>query len=439
MSYNDQKEAIELIKASYYGIGHYDDGQYCTPAPSESPTKYIYRTNVAKYTNFMKPIVDANVIPVGSGIERVMGGTYGKNFVKNVNGYGMTMKERMDHVRLDTLLFGYTVHFVVASTDQPESQKEVLTKGTSAKLLSISPSQICDIKLEQAGVIYFISWQSGEDDGVPIYTSWEKGEFYESKSGSFENSKEEMTNGIGSTKCQPKLFTYENYYNQWEVPVSRFKSLSEMAKSMYDEDSKVMYQTGATTFSILLMPDTTFKGENGTKLNDNNGLKFNGATSGGLAPSFISPENTIKEIMDVVINIKKDMYDSTNMNVLSTSADASGKSRAYSDTVRIESLKSIALKSKEFEEWVFDCVNTLANKQEEFSVTYPTDFASLAVEERLESRQMLIDAGVSAGNLKKVRTDMMEIVYMGSTEEEKKQFQINEESGADYNEKIFDK
>lgn len=431
------QEVNELLTASYYGIGGFSNGLYCIPAPSESPTKYIYRTQVAKYANFVQQIVDANHIPVGNGIERSFEGQINKKFSENVNGYGLTIKDWADNVRLETLLYGFTVHFVVSSADQPPDMQSAIEQGKTARVISVSPKQIYHYSLKERGVLEFISYQSGETEGVPEYTVWDNGEFYTSSSGDVSKSREGLIEGKGSTKVPPIVFTFEPYYDPWEMPISRFKNLSELAVSLYDEESKVKYQSGATTFSLLLLPDPSFKEGDNLKINENTAMRYNPSVSNGKSPEYITPDNTIEEIMLIVDSVRKEMYETTNMNVLLTGADASGESRAYSDIIRISSLQSISLKCQEFEIKILEAINTTNGVSEKFTINYPTDFASLVISDKIATGQDLINTGIAPANAQLVRVDLMEQYFMGATKEEKEQYELNEQANTEYSEELF--
>lgn len=433
----------QLLSDAYFGNGGFYDGSYIIQAPSENSEKYSYRKSVSQYQNEFRQIVDANIIPVGSDVDRTYEGELLETFASDCDGLGTSFSRFMDSVRLEALLYGYTIVIMDTTAEQPETLAEAFTQRTYPKLIKITPKQIEYYELAGENELTFLSYKSGEEEGVAEYTVYDNGVFYTSSKPSLADARNARLTEEKEALVEPWVFTYETYFDPWTLPESRYLGCADTAKLIYNLESLIAYQGASTTFNILLNPDVTMKqsnkeGETIMSLSEDSMWNVNVNATGGKMPEFISPNDTMSQIRDQIDSLKSGMYQSQNLNVLSTSADASGDSRAYSDLIRIEGLQDVARKSQEFEQWLLESFQMLSGDASEFIIQYPSEFAAIMTKDKLETKQIALDAGLGEGNQRIIKTSMMNDIFPNATQEERETFIQNEEANTLYNSGDFE-
>lgn len=112
---------------SYFGTGGYRDGSYLIPFTRESD--YMGRRELAAYKNYVRPIIDAMIVPVFAqqAVRIVQGNTLFDDFEENVNGSGLPLQEFTSEIC--TIARRHGVVFIVMDNfiDQPD------TVGQAAK------------------------------------------------------------------------------------------------------------------------------------------------------------------------------------------------------------------------------------------------------------------------------------------------------------------
>ena len=408
----------ELLSDAYFATGGFYDGSYIVQFPDEPSAKYTYRKNASSYSNYFRQIVDANILPVSEGIERKTESDLHQMFMNDCDGHGSTFSRFMDSVRLETLLYGFEVVFLDTPTEQPETMEEAKQKRTIPKVIKVTPKQIGYITIGGENELLYFSYKSDEVDNQSIYTVYNRGVWYESSTQEPDTSRSTAIGVERKALHEPWLFTYELYRSPWCVPESRFLGLSRMAVAHFNMSTNIVYQSSSTTISFMVYPDPSIK-QKDLKLDNNTILLIDPNKSAGKMPLFLTPENTMEPIREQVDAVKSEMYESNNLNVLSTSADASGTSRAYSDIIRISNLEVLSNQSALFENAIFDEFNKITGQTAEIVIKYPDNFATLLLEDKLNNAITALSMNPASENQKKIKSDALVEYFYGFSEDEK--------------------
>ena len=413
----------QLIKDAYYGSGGFIDSSYLIRGDKETDEKYILRKQLSSYSNYFAQVVDANIEDINNDVVREAGSELNERFSRDVDGNGTTAEKYWHATDTESELYGFVIQFLDSNPEQPKFESDMIEQRTYPKYIKITPEQIYQYRMEGEGNITYLSYKSGEVNGETVYTVYDKGYFYKG-----QMVKDEMTSVSEAIEAQTTLdvLTFLPYPDPWTLPPSRYGAVAKKALTIFNLESYVAFQSNQNTFSILVNPNQPL--EDSVKFSEN--TVWNAVAKGGVfvMPAYLTYPNTMKDISEQVELNKKQIYEVTNLNVLSTSADASGESRAYSDVVRIQSLKRKAQLTQDFEMMQMMWFEELTGQGNAYKVTYPSDFASLTVSDQLDQYQKLLNMGYSEETQKQIKLSAYFLTFPNLSEDERNRVEVNEMS-----------
>lgn len=250
----------ELLDDSYRGTGGYEDGSYLIPHPREKVDKYNRRRTLAYYTNYVKPVVDAQVNPIfKQEPNRQNTSEEYTRFANDVDGNNTTLTRFMKKAAIRAKLHG--VEFIVMDMEQLDTSKTITKKDVEDNrlypyLYLISPSQIEDWATDKFGKLIYIKYSI---DNTVINNKGEKEEYTETYSWTETictktngTKTETFTNNIGEIPVIPLYGTVNNSSDL--IPQSDLYPIARTNLAIFNATSELRELERAQAFSVLTFP-----------------------------------------------------------------------------------------------------------------------------------------------------------------------------------------
>jgi hypothetical protein len=394
----------QLISDAFYGSGGFKDGSYLIQGSNEKVEKYRIRLRLSSYANYMQMVVGGSVYPIVNSVSRSSQNDLLNAFLRDCDGNGTSFADFMRNMAIEMEMFGSVITFVDSLREQPETRLEMSQVRAYPYVVKVTPLFINEYELKSENELIYMRYQCGDLNGVPQYEVYDNGFFFKALYSDDLDGYAPIEEP-GKPLTEPLVCCFGGYESPWELPPSSYATIAYRCRSIYNLQSRINLQCDQMTFPILwngnqpLEKDATFAENN----------VWNGAPLSNQPmqkPDYIVPPNTMASIREEIEAQKKEIFETCNLNVLSTSADASGASRAYSDILRIEQLKTRSLKMSEIEEAIVQSFCDKVGIDNDYIVEYPNDFASLTLTDQLLNAHSLVDLGVSDFTQKEIRKKM---------------------------------
>ena len=286
----------KLLDDSYRGTGGYEDGTYLVPHPREKEDKYLRRKQLAYYTNFVKPVVDAQVNPIFKQEPNRQNITSLYNvFINNVDGNDTTLTRFMKKAAIRAKLHG--VEFIVMDMSEIAdssvvTKKDVIDKRLFPYLYLISPSNICDYAIDKFGRLIYIKYtvrnvivdDVGNKKEVQETFAWTNVFCIKEVDGNTVK----VPNPIGEIPIIPIYGAINN--SDDFIPQSDVYAIARTNLALYNSTSELRERNRAQAFSILTYPlaedDDYESGAESINVGVSDILMYR---SGGESPAFITP------------------------------------------------------------------------------------------------------------------------------------------------------
>jgi len=412
----------QLLNDAFDGSGGFKDGGYCIQAEAEGNEKFAKRKQLAHYTNHQRQVIEANVLPITRNVERETDDEFLQAFWEDCDGNGTGINVHTSSVALESESGGFEIWFLDSPSDQPATEAEALSKRTYPRLNRITPLQTDDYDINgENNLLYFRYVSEKDENGCDVFTIYRKGS---DGVGYFAKGNKEGDKVIESDRKQalhePILVVFDKYPSPWRLPSSRYYSTAVKAKVIYNEESIIAYQAINSYYNILVNPNEPLT----DKVNLSENAVWNTSTKGGASftmPQYLSQDDTMGIIRQQVDVAEKQIYTSTNLNALSASADSSGDSRVEADKIRIEGLIFRAELMETFETTMTRFfLKAIGRPNVEFTISYPTEFASMTKMAEIELFEKAIETGVAPENKKSLLTRIMLMLTPNATKEQRK-------------------
>lgn len=418
------QDLVQLLGDSYFGNGGYATGSYLKQSTNETDSKYAIRKALAQNDNYFKMIADANIIPVFDNVKRNVEGTFASDLVSDSDGLGTSWANTMKAAGHEAELYGCVICMFDTPQDQPSDLLTARDMRTYPYLIRLNPRQIVDYALGGENEIVYMTYVSEYDGSIPIYQVYDNGTLYNATKDKKTNEYARFGEVIDAIH-EPQILTFGNYKTPFTMPESGYISTAMQQKAVYRLLSLVNYQAHMTSFSI---------GHTDSKLDDDFSLGEHSILQTTKGTSFDWKEipNTMERLEARLENTKTAMFDAHNLTVLNTSANASGKSREYADLIRIQGLKNKAERMQNFETRLLNIFSDITGERADIEIQYPTEFSVGSLEYYIDTRQKLLDMGVSEVNAAEIKADSIMKAYPNKTQEERDAILRNELANQDY-------
>jgi hypothetical protein len=423
------QELMQLISDSYYGTGGFEDGSYLVKAEKELPADYAIRKENTNYPNYMQQVVDANIKGVFNNVNRDAGGNaLLELFLKDCDGNSSSFETTQAAMGLETELYGCSILILDADKEIPVSLKGVKEGKKYPKYFKLNKKEIIEYELNGENNLTYFRFKSGETaGGTKEYTVYDNGVYYVGAMGKGSVSKTSsfVAETMIEAQHKPFIHTFETYPDPWTLPISRYGTVARISKVLYNYEGMINRQASDATFSILWNPNAALE-NNATFTMHTIWNSKTGDGTGQVKPEFLSPENSIKELSERANELKLQIYETTNMNVLSTSADASGDSRTYSDIIRIEGLQAKSRTMLATEMYIINLFLEMSKTSADYKVLYPNDFASGSTSEQLGNITVTMELGVSEYSSQLLRIRAMALALPALDQKTKEKIETEE-------------
>jgi hypothetical protein len=368
----DRTEQYRLVDDAYHGR-------------RETDKNYKNRVECASYTNFIKPIISAQVDPVFSQMAQ-RGATNSddklKSFLLDTDNNGTGIQKLIyKAVTQTTLMKNF---FIIVDNfpeeEIPKSDADAIRKRKLPYVYTKSIMDVSEYKQDKFGKLIEITFKYGvtapseEKEQCFIYkkfTCYGSEKYYHRKDGT-KITVNSIDYGWGRVPVA--------FYNKDEItPQPPYYQIARMSKKIYNIESRLDDLNQAQSFSILLIPSVNQSAEKDGSMvvGKYNALFFNSESA--QAPTFISPDSSL---MDSSLE-----YYNTTKGTLVASADVLG-STAEQRTSKGESGKGLAIKwfgksqevknkarvAEALEEEVVEIFGLFVNVKYDYTVVYDDKF-----------------------------------------------------------------
>ena len=301
----DYIDKYELLDDSYRGTGGYEDGTYLISHPREKADKYNRRRQLAYYTNYVKPVVDAQINPIfKQDPNRQNTSSEYNRFINDVDGNNTTLTRFMKKAAIRAKLHG--VEFIVMDMEQIDTTKVITKKDVEDNrlypyLYLISPSQILDWATDKFGKLIYIKYSI---ENTIINDKGEKEEYTETYSWttsictkSSGSDIQKFNNTIGEIPVIPLYGTVSNSSDL--IPQSDIYPIARTNLAIFNATSELRERQRGQAFSVMTYPvtedDDYESGASTMQYGTSDCILYRGDSGG--TPDFITPPSGPSETL----------------------------------------------------------------------------------------------------------------------------------------------
>lgn len=301
----DYIDKYELLDDSYRGTGGYEDGTYLISHPREKADKYNRRRQLAYYTNYVKPVVDAQINPIfKQDPNRQNTSSEYSRFINDVDGNNTTLTRFMKKAAIRAKLHG--VEFIVMDMEQIDTTKVITKKDVEDNrlypyLYLISPSQILDWATDKFGKLIYIKYSI---ENTIINDKGEKEEYTETYSWttnictkSSGSDIQKFNNTIGEIPVIPLYGTVNNSSDL--IPQSDIYPIARTNLAIFNATSELRERQRGQAFSVMTYPvtedDDYESGASTMQYGTSDCILYRGDSGG--TPDFITPPSGPSETL----------------------------------------------------------------------------------------------------------------------------------------------
>lgn len=387
----------KLLDDSYRGTGGYEDGTYLIAHPREKEDKYKRRQQLAYYTNFVKPVVDAQVNPIfKQEPNRQNTSSLYKLFINNVDGNDTSLTRFMKKAAIRAKLHG--VEFIMmdmAEVDESSviTNKDVVEQRLFPYLYLVSPSNIIDYAVDKFGRLIYLKYmvsnmsidESGNKNMFDEVYTWT--ESYCIKEVGGKTTK--VLNTIGEIPVIPIYGAINN--SDDFIPQSDVYAIARTNLALYNATSELRERNRAQAFSILTYPlaedDDYESGSEAINVGVNDVLMYR---SGRSSPAFITPPASPSDVILSEISFMiQQIYRMANMkdNQTVSQYNVTGIAKEYDNQNLYQVILELAQGLQKAEYKIARIFNKYTNesKSNNLSIVYNNEFGVVDTTSALNS------------------------------------------------------
>jgi hypothetical protein len=398
--YDSLNSKYRLLEDAYYGKGGFANGDYLIPHPRENFDKYNRRKQLSYYTNYVKPVVDANVNPIFSQEPtRQNTDDLYSMFINDVDGTGTKLTSFMKKAAIQAKLLGVT--FIVVDMEKIDenmivTKKDVLDNRLYPYLYLVKPSQIEDWATNKFGKLIYIKYQltstTIDKDGNRVDSTetyiWTE-TMYKKIDGSGEATGE---NTIGAIPVIP-VYGSVNTCDEL-MPNPPMLGIARTNLAIFNSSSEMREQIRSQAFSILTFPIDS----NNDSYEDGETMKYGTADmllydgTSGATPQFITAPSTPSDVILKELNFMiqqiyrmaclKDTTGTSQYNVTGLAKEYDNQ-QLYQNILELaqnlqDAEYSIAKIFGMYTDHSYESISIVYNNQ--FGVTDPTEALNMATQ-----------------------------------------------------------
>jgi hypothetical protein len=364
---------------AFDGTGGFRSGTYLVPHSREM--FYEKRKDLAFYKNFVRPIIDAMVVPVfNRPVSRKSNNDLFNEFLDNCDGLGTSLQSFAEDTL--TLVRLHGVAFVVVenypASEQPADLNTAVEQRVYPYVYTMKASQFVSAQLSRTGAILSITFVH---DKIKITTDGKEKEV-----DAYIRFSQMTTEILYKEKDEMKVYeTYE--HNLGEVPVFPIYStkrknrknllieppLFDLAKinhAIFNKDSEIREIERSQGFSIFYVQ--TDSGGNLT-VGTNNVILLPKDTN--IAPGFASPDSSIQtNLVNYQKELRDDLFRIAEQHGVTGVQAKSGVAIQwdfYAHESVLKKTSSLALSTEQYIAYLF---GLYIQQEITYEVTYPTTF-----------------------------------------------------------------
>lgn len=419
MIIRQDKKTLQLLKDAYWSIGGFKTGNYLQKAPKEATDKFTYRKEVTNYSNFTRPSVNNNLLDIFNGITQSTDNDIANQFLMDCDGNGTSYNDfnRVSAIKAD--LYGWVIHMLDTPVEQPDSVSEMKKERTFPRLYRLDPLDVIEYELVDNGKLHYFAWSSVDSEGDTVYSIYYEGKIYndtlplgvDSSLTPAELSRKEGR----AVVAPPVVLTFNVAPDNNVLPVSSYLSVVYTNKAIYQLESLIQYQGLITSFSVLVYPGKL--GPKGLIFGENNILQIPSDTAN--KAEYLTPENTLERLREQINELRENIFISADLNLLYTSGTVSDAAKKRSDSLRQRVLKSKSSRMSNIDKLLMSYFFDIIKATDDYSTSYPTDFESLTLSQRIVDAQNILELGISKENVVRVRNDILQQYFASSSEQDK--------------------
>lgn len=414
-------DMYQLTLDAYTGGGGFANGEYLKKFGRE--LNFPGRQEMASYSNFLKPAINAQVDPPFSQMaKRVYKQTpLIAAFLLDVDNNGTKIQEFVKREIIPTITLGnnFAIMDNFKADEMPETQDDVLATRKFPYVYSKGIMDVYQYCQDKFGNLLSITFYYGKDapskEAEELYIYKE----YTPYSIRYYKAKRDGTGVCDETELKHTLGEVPVvFYNKSEItPLPPYYQISKQSQSIYNIESEANDLHRSQNFSILLIPSTNANEEQDDSVivGTNNALFYD--SENGVSPSYISPDS---KIMDSSISYYDKVTNTLiqSMDILGSSAvqrgskSESGVALAYKFFGKQQAIKNTARMAEYIEEGIIRLFGLFTNDDYEYSVKYEDKFIpnqdEIAV--RIDTLTKAIDMGISPVVTRQARIDAVNLL-----------------------------
>jgi hypothetical protein len=368
--------------------------------PFERERKYLERTSLWYWPNYIKPILDALVDPIfeKQGYRSEIKSDLFNEFQKNVDLKGRTLQKFMKLVTRDSKRFGSVFIVVDNFSDMPSTKDEVLkqrkmpyvyirtpenvagySKDRTGNLSSITfEENFGDLNINQSQIAEMISsnqkWSDVKPEDKKVYVEWSANSYKVFEDKEKKNLLSSFDHKLGKLPVVT-LFGTDN--NEEILPSPPLYSILQINLNIANISSEIRYLERSQAFSLLTYPINPENAEKfkGLTLGSSNALLFDGSLS--QSPAYISPDSAIvKSLQDEIVRLVQEMFRISSLeSVNSEQKVQSGISKQWSFRITNSILSQLAESAEIAEQRIAELFGLWTKTDmSKYSVSYTRDY-----------------------------------------------------------------
>lgn len=387
---------------TYEGTGGYKDCSYLIPFHREA--WYENRKKFSVYRNFLKPIIDALVMPVFSNpITREYDSALFDEFVINANNKGDSLTaitmEACKYARLHGVCFVVMDNF----SEVPELLQDAIDLRAFPYIYIQTADTVSEYAVDRFGKLESITFKGVETlDGKELTTlvTWTKDDYI--KEWVYKNTvvkTESVVHGLG---VLPVTAVFSENVSD-VLPNPPFYSIARLNYGLFNKDSELRDQERAQAFSILYYQ--TNGNNNNITIGPHNVIPLPVSNELTITPGYASPDSSvIKALIESSEKYIKSIHDAAEQRGVTVTA-TSGIEQAYKFRSTAQQLKNTARVAMELEVSLAKLFMSYTNSEFEITVSYTKEYSpyyeQLSVDDA--TKMLQIDYPVEVKNeIKKV-------------------------------------
>ena len=417
-----REEQYILVRDAYTGSGGFANGNHLFEFGRE--INAVDRKKMASYSNYLKPIISAQVDPIFTSPPQR---TYKTNkiveaFLKNVDNNKTTLQDLTKKYVTQTTLMGN--YFVIMDNfgESPLTETDAVEQRKFPYVYTKSLNDLKEFEVDIFGALKSITFYYGFDHNAEID---EQSMVYRkfTKDDMVEFAKDKQLNGTYNTR---EILRSEYglgvipviYHNRDEIaPFPNYYPIAKQSQKIYNAESETNDLARSQNFSILLIPSLNAGSEQADAviIGTDNALFYDSET--GTAPSYISPDSTIMDsslsYLDKCTATLVQSADVLGSTAVQRGSKAeSGVALSFKFFGKQQALKNSARMGESFERSVMELLGLFINTAVEFEVVYDDRFTPTYDEivMRLNSLRELLEMNISEEVNKQIFIDIIGLI-----------------------------